>query len=82
MQWWKRPVHVAVIAGTSVAVTSNERAAELLLYEWLGGGTDRAHFARSAFEAAADEAGILMDEPPKSLAPASFKSPSWRKRKR
>lgn len=38
--------------------------------------------ARKAFEAAADEAGILRPEPPKSTAPAGFKSPSWKKRKR
>lgn len=102
MQWWSSPVHVAVSNRLSVAVTSTERAAELLLYEWPGEDTDRVRTARrallramerqddsrrltaarKAFAAAADEAGILMDEPPKSLALANFKSPSWRKRKR
>lgn len=38
--------------------------------------------ARAAFEEAADEAGILMPEPPKSLAPAGSKTPRWSKRRR
>lgn len=38
--------------------------------------------ARKAFEAAAKDAGILMPEPPKFTAPAGFKTPSWRKRRR
>ena len=33
--------------------------------------------ARQAFEAAADEAGILMPEPPKSEARAGSKTPDW-----
>ena len=38
--------------------------------------------ARKAFEAAAEEAGILMPDPPKSLAPADFKPPSWRRKRK
>ena len=38
--------------------------------------------ARMAFEAAVDEAGMLMPEPVKSMASPEFRSPSWRKRKR
>jgi hypothetical protein len=38
--------------------------------------------ARMWFRAAAEEAGILMDAPPKSLAPTSFKTPSWRRGRR
>lgn len=41
-----------------------------------------ANEARKAFAAAAIEAGILMPEPPKSVAPAGFKSPDWNLRKR
>lgn len=36
------------------------------------------HAARQAFEAAAQAAGILVEEPPKSVAPTSFRTPSWR----
>lgn len=38
--------------------------------------------ARKAFIAAASEAGILMPEPPKSLARAGFKTPDWSRPKR
>lgn len=38
--------------------------------------------ARMWFKAAAEEAGILMDAPPKSLGLAAFKTPQWRRRKR
>ncbi len=38
--------------------------------------------ARMAFEAAVDEAGMLMPEPPKSMASPEFRSPSWRKQRR
>jgi hypothetical protein len=37
--------------------------------------------ARAAFEAAAEEAGILMPERPKSIAPADFKTPDWNRPK-
>lgn len=37
--------------------------------------------AQLAFEAAAEEAGILMDAPAKSLVAATFKAPGWRRRK-
>lgn len=35
--------------------------------------------ARMWFKAAAEEAGILMDAPPESKAPARFKTPVWRR---
>lgn len=38
--------------------------------------------ARMAFEAAAREAGMLLGERPKSIAPKGFKAPRWRGRKR
>lgn len=38
--------------------------------------------ARKAFAAAASEAGILMPEPPKSVAGEGFKSPDWNRPKR
>lgn len=38
--------------------------------------------ARKAFAAAADEAGILMPEPPKTVARAGFKSKDWNRPKR
>lgn len=38
--------------------------------------------ARKAFAAAASEAGILMPEPPRSVAPAGLKSPDWNRPKR
>ncbi len=38
--------------------------------------------ARMAFEAAAREAGILLGERPKSIAPKGFKAPRWRGRRR
>jgi len=38
--------------------------------------------AQRAFAAAAEDVGLLMPEPPKSLAPAGFKSPSWNRNKR
>jgi len=38
--------------------------------------------ARKAFEAAADEAGMLMPEPPMSIAKAGFKTPDWNRPKR
>jgi hypothetical protein len=37
--------------------------------------------AQLAFEAAAEEAGILMDAPAKSLVAATFTAPGWRRRK-
>lgn len=40
----------------------------------------RAERARKAFEAAADEAGVLMPERPASVAPKGFRAPKWRKR--
>lgn len=33
--------------------------------------------ARRAFSEAAEEAGILLPEPPPSLAPKSFRTPEW-----
>lgn len=38
--------------------------------------------AMMAFRATADEAGIVMPDPIKSMASPDFRSPSWRKRKR
>lgn len=40
-----------------------------------------AQRARKAFEAAADEAGILMPEPPQSVARTGFKTPDWNRPK-
>jgi hypothetical protein len=37
--------------------------------------------AQLAFEAAAEEAGMLMDAPAKSLVAATFKAPGWKRRK-
>ena len=37
--------------------------------------------ARKAFAEAADEAGILLPEPPKSLAREGFRTPDWNGRK-
>ena len=37
--------------------------------------------AQRAFIRAADEAGFLLPDLPKSLAPEGFKPPRWRKRK-
>jgi hypothetical protein len=41
-----------------------------------------AQRAREAFAAAADEAGILIPEPPKSIARPDFKTPDWNRPKR
>lgn len=38
--------------------------------------------ARQAFERAADEAGVLMPDRPKSLAPKGFRSPRWKRPQR
>ena len=38
--------------------------------------------ASKAFAAAAEEAGILMPEPPSSLAPSTFRTPKWNRPKR
>lgn len=46
------------------------------------GDAKAASDARKAFTAAAEEAGILMPEPPKSVARAGFKSPDWHSPKR
>lgn len=37
--------------------------------------------AQMWFEAAAEEAGLRMDPPPPSMAPKTFKTPVWRRRK-
>jgi hypothetical protein len=37
--------------------------------------------ARAALEAAAEEAGILIPERPKSIAPADFNTPGWNRPK-
>ena len=34
IQWWAEPVRVALGNSTAIIVDSNQRAAEMLLYEW------------------------------------------------
>jgi len=98
------PVRVALGKAGNVthAVTSPERAADILLNEWpaqpgskhlaarkavlkaLEAARDAkaAQEARTAFEAAADEAGILMPTPPTSIARAGSKTPDWNRPRR
>ncbi|MEX0406898.1 DUF982 domain-containing protein [Aquibium sp. LZ166] len=93
------PVRVCLGRAGNVAhaVTSPEKAAEILLTDWPTGWTPK-HLAarkavlkamesayttatlaraRKAFAAAADEAGILLPEPPNSAARQGFKTPDW-----
>ena len=98
------PVRVALGRAGNVthAVTTPERAAEILLNEWPGGAGAKnvaarkavlhalmnmkdamaTAKARKAFEAAAEEAGILMPPTPTSLASKSFRTPDWNRPKR
>ncbi len=98
------PVRITLGRAGNVAhaVTSPEKAAEILLAEWPTGWTpkhlaarkavlkamENAHAgaamarARKAFAAAAEEAGILLPEPPKSQAPEIFRTPDWNRPKR
>ena len=98
------PVRVVLSKAGNVthAVTSAERAAQILLNEWpaqpgnkhpvarkavlkaLEAARDAkaAQEARTAFEAAAEEAGILMPAPPTSIARAGFKPPRRTRAKR
>ena len=104
MPTFSPPVRVALGKAGNVAhaVTSPERAAEILLLEWpvepgsrhlaarkavlaaLQSARDAkaASDARAAFEAAAEEAGILMPERPRSLAPSTAKTPRWSRNRR
>ncbi|APH74168.1 DUF982 domain-containing protein [Aquibium oceanicum] len=80
------------------AVTSPEKAAEILATDWPTNWTAKhlsvrkavlkamesaytVTTARKAFAEAADEAGILLPEPPKSVAREGFKSPAWTRSK-
>ncbi|APH74198.1 DUF982 domain-containing protein [Aquibium oceanicum] len=94
------PVRVSLGRAGNVAhaVTSPEKAAEILLTDWPTNWTKK-HLAarkavlqsmesaftvgtltraRKAFADAADEAGILLSEPPKSVAREGFKK-NWPK---
>ena len=96
------PVRLALSRAGNVAhaVTSPEKAAEILLTDWPTNWTPK-HLAarkavlkamesaytaasiaraRKAFAEAADEAGILLSEPPKSVAREGFKSPDLSRR--
>lgn len=98
------PVRVSTgkAGNVALAVTSPEKAAEILLNKWpttwspkhlaarkavlkaMESANSDATLtkARKAFADAADEAGILLPEPPKSLAPAGFRTPDWNRTKR
>ena len=96
------PVRVLLGRAGNVAhaVTSPEKAAEILLTGWPVNWTSK-HLAarkavlqamestytaatvaraRQAFAEAADEAGILLSEPPKSVTREGFKSPDLSRR--
>lgn len=97
------PVRISLGRAGNVAhaVTSPEKAAEVLLTDWPTRWTPK-HLAarkavlnamesaytpaalaraRKAFAEAADEAGILLPEPPKSVAREGFKTPEWNRPK-
>ncbi len=97
------PVRVSLGRAGNVAhaVTSPEKAAEILLTGWPADWTSK-HLAarkavlqamesaytaatlaraRKAFAEAADEAGILLPEPAKSVARKGFRTPDWNKPK-
>lgn len=97
------PVRVSLGRAGNVAhaVTSPEKAAEILLTDWPVNWTSK-HLAarkavlqamesaytaatlaraRKAFAEAADEAGILLPEPAKSVARKGFRTPDWTRRK-
>ena len=98
------PVRVSLGRAGNVAhaVTSPEKAAEILLTDWPTDWTSK-HLAarkavlkamqsaytaatiaraRKAFAEAADEAGILLPEPPKSVARQGAKSPGIRSKRK
>lgn len=98
------PVRVSLGRAGNVAhaITSPEKAAEILLTDWPTSWTAK-HLAarkavlkamesayttatlaraRNAFAEAADEAGILLPESPKSIARGGFKTPDWNRPQR
>ena len=69
---WHGPMGAKHLAARRAVLKALEKAHDPVL----------AERARKAFEAAASDGGLLMNEPPKSDVPPGFKSPSWRRKKR